>query len=377
MIDDLCQFLDEDSNDIESSREPNADEQFNEVSTDNDPDEQANINIEYVLQLIRNQGEVDDDRPSTLVLSKSIKDQISKIREISNVFRKSCNNALLLKSTANIKLTLDCKTRWSSLFKMIKSFLDNYKEIRKCLLDIDKEDLLTTIDKGKLEQLREALKLFDESRLDFSREDCNFENYLDRLAYLESELERLSATSEIHFKLHQALRNRREHNLKRCIHERIYNVLTDVEYQDANLDELIETIEEKVNFFKLNDIIETSEVNQSNVQVEQVDLACENDNSFQAFLRKKKQGKSNNTDLNPKERIKKEILDFKRGGTLTPDLILLLTMIKQIIPTSVIVERLFSHMTFLLTKIRNRLAAVTLNNILIVRTFFNVKSQFY
>lgn len=73
--------------------------------------------------------------------------------------------------------------------------------------------------------------------------------------------------------------------------------------------------------------------------------------------------------------IRKELASFRKGERLSTNLETIFKSIKDIRSTSVSVERLFSSCSYILNKYRNRLDAITLNNIITLRFYFNMKNK--
>lgn len=368
MCDDLVGLLESDAeNDGDSNSAKRQKTNECDMETENEPiDTEYEQDFENLLNLLNQRTIVDEN------LNEDFKEQIELVRKTVKVFRKP-NNARLLKERTGIILKLDCNTSWSSMYDMVKQFLENFKEIQSCLLDIDEEGLMNTIEKKLLEDLIDALESFDIVRRDLISESCNFGEALDRLSWLEYDLKDKSSVSNIHSKLYETLVARREANRRESIHERIYLTLTDVNYNDFDLEQVFESIFKRYSFLKRDETNETN-VNTMNepTQLSEKEIAYRN------FFKQKKarQETLNNSEI-LKLKIKEDIFRYKRSNIIGAELQTVLDSIVDIIPTSLIVERLSSTQAFIQTNIRDRLQAITLNNILILRTFFNLKTVFF
>ncbi len=103
---------------------------------------------------------------------------IKKVRTIVRLFRKSpVSNDLLLQNCQQeygkqLGLVRDIRTRWNSLLKSIKRFLEIKTAVGKTLIDLNKMDLFPEKDEvDVLEHLAEALDLVETASLALSRRD--------------------------------------------------------------------------------------------------------------------------------------------------------------------------------------------------------------
>ena len=94
----------------------------------------------------------EEDAESTISIVDGIRTVISKQRVLVKVFRKSllkndaCRRTLHNINMHEKQLTLDVKTRWNSMVRMVDSYLKIRPRVSKVLIDIHEQHLVFIID---------------------------------------------------------------------------------------------------------------------------------------------------------------------------------------------------------------------------------------
>lgn len=112
-------------------------------------------------QIVRNKYDIKPELPQSkqiaTELNKEMLPIVSRVRKMVKMFRYPKASRILKKYT-NLKLILDCKTRWTSLEKMIGRFLDVKDAIKKACIDMKMPFDFSNLQIITLENLREILQ---------------------------------------------------------------------------------------------------------------------------------------------------------------------------------------------------------------------------
>lgn len=362
------QQQEDDSSDQQVREDDPSDQQ---VQEDDSSDEQVQANLQFIMDLLKMPG------PSIpvgerLELSSEYAVLISVIREIVKFFRQSCNQKEELKRAIGRALILDCQTRWSSMFDMVKLFLDNLPGIKQCLVGSKLEHLITQIDSDLLATMVDALGAFDEVRKILSSDDSTIGDALATFEWLKVELDK---PTELHQKLLTVFEDRLNKYIKDNLHIRVYLCITDADYHDPNLNELVSEI---VRLFQwLNPPRQTAAEEEQPVTT--VPASLSKGDSMRMFLKSRKPTSSSSSTRKPDlpKKVKSELLMYRGDDDLPHELTVVRSALESILSSTVIVERLFSNCQLVNSKIRNRMEVSTLNDIVILKSFFNLKDKFY
>lgn len=168
----------------------------------------------------------DNAEPNELIDDFNLFQLIKKIRSVATMFRRSPtrNDEILQKYVveefgADFPLTLDCKTRWSSLLSMVERFYKLKSCVLKALIDIKSKITFSDEEMETIKTLIEILlpvKLAVEA---LCREDATL---LTANTTLEFLLANIGSGTEIHDKMKAAL--------KRRISERLTNLSNVLQY---------------------------------------------------------------------------------------------------------------------------------------------------
>ena len=101
--------------------------------------------------------------------------------------------------------------------------------------------------------------------------------------------------------------------------------------------------------------------------------------SMRMFLKSRKPTSSSSSTRKPDlpKKVKSELLMYRGDDDLPHELTVVRSALESILSSTVIVERLFSNCQLVNSKIRNRMEVSTLNDIVILKSFFNLKDKFY
>lgn len=191
------------------------------------------------------------------------------------------------------------------------------------------------------------------------------------------------------YNLKMYLESRLKSNLMRSLHLRILRALIKRDYVDENEKELmgemssiLKSLSSNTNYNDKennnNQIDLDSNNNESSHQInlESSEKDLELDKIFENYVNSKKSEPVRRKQVSNFDTIiKKELSNFRKGDKLGSNLEIIFNKIKNIRSTSVSVERLFSTCSYIVNKYRNRMDAVTLNNIIMLRFYFNMKTK--
>ena len=311
---------------------------------------------------------------------------IKKIRKIVRKFRKSPvkNDSFLqpeiLKDLGkNLKLILDCKTRWGSMLAMIKRFLQVHKQLKQAMIMMDETFDITDQDIEKLEHLQAALEPIEQLSIVLGKRDTTL---IDSEAIIELTINLLDEqNTDISNELKESLINevskRRNTTLVHLI-----EFLKDPAYVKKRKDFLGEPIIK-------NDVIqlakqllkrlfsvqtESTEETSEDTLDESTETRSRNELSVQErfvlALKKSKAVPEPKTQEIGNALVKKEISLFEEKGERPHYLELLYQALLTIPPTSVESERAFSSTGLFVTKIRSSLGDNTIDALVFLRNYY-------
>ena len=136
-------------------------------------DEQDDEDEDSTLDIVN----VDEDQP--MVLQDNIADVISNVRKDVKFFRKSPKSNELLQNNVKcdfkheLKLILDVKTRWNSLYDMLQRYVKLRSCVVKTFIDIAKSSAVSDADFDICKQLVQVLEPVQLTSDAFCRRDAN------------------------------------------------------------------------------------------------------------------------------------------------------------------------------------------------------------
>lgn len=112
-------------------------------------------------------------------LRTDLKEVLDRIRKVVKIFKNSPVRNNILQSYVKehngkeLKVLLDCKTRWNSSCTMIERFLSIQSSIQKALVDLNMQDMLQIPDLKKIEELLQVLNPIKLAVEALSKNDAN------------------------------------------------------------------------------------------------------------------------------------------------------------------------------------------------------------
>jgi len=355
---------------------------------DNDEDDDEELNFLNSGLNILPQNDFIQDIPD-LTNECNINVIIQEIRKVVMYFKRSPtkNDTILQKYVKaeygkEIKLLLDCKTRWNSLLAMLERFILLKTSIQKSLIDLNHPIHLEDSDYNLITEITDVLAPVKLTVEAIGRRDANLCTADAAFKFLFEEL----------FEKNSILANK----MRICLIDRIKmrrrpelsGVLSYLQNPHDDYDQIMYLKDlfslPKSDFIK-KQIIKLIEriynEQQQRFEVEQTE--SESITLTQFTLKEKLEfeiSKSNRT-IDPKTHIetnlikiiRKELNLFENGGTRGHHLELAFKYLMSIPPTSIESERAFSAAAYIGNKLRSRLGDETLDALLFLRSYFQNK----
>lgn len=337
-------------------------------SSDEEEDDLGNIEIHYG----KTQNEITD--------RFNIKPIIEKVRKITKMFRKSpTKNDVLQKYVKEdlgkeLKLILDCKTRWNTLFSMCKRFAELEIPIKKALIDLK----YPPVTEKEFEVINLIVKVLNPIKATVEalcRNDMNLCKADAALSFMTNELTSMGCT--LSDELNESLQKRIKE--RRTIYSTLLNFLKNPNLK-SKMDEDFEMFLIKNEITNLMSRFKTNTTH--NLSVEEIsvsdsdeDIVIEETITIEkklndAIKNVKSPIKSINTVTDDiKSSIDSEIKLFVSGGIRGTYLQAAYNHLLTILPTSVDCERCFSSASYIGNKIRSSLSDETLDAIIFLRAF--------
>lgn len=324
--------------------------------------------------------------------SYGIHSTISKVRKLVKCFKRSptkndiLQNYVRAEHTKELKLILDCRTRWSSLFIMLQRFFLLKNSIKKATIDLNlTDDLLTDAEFnliGEIVQILDPIKTAVEA---LCQRDMNLYKADIVLKFMLSEIGKIQ--SPLSTQLEMKLRTRIDQ--RRTVLSSIISYLHVPTENDT--EELFKTLSRKriqqeiynliKNYVKFNSTstssVEIVDEAESEDELPLANLLIKQNVSLKEKLKEALEKTSkpqkpviryNNIDL--AKIILQEMEFFENGTGRGFHLQLAYDMLMTIPPTSVEAERTFSIAGILCSKIRSSLSDDTLDHLIFLRNFF-------
>lgn len=308
-----------------------------------------------------------------------VKPLIEKIRKIVKMFRRSpTKNDILQKyvkeeNGKELKLIIDCCTRWNTLFDMCQRFCELENPLKKTLIDLklqqfsDDEFMLVKKVVAVLNPIKITLEALCRRDMDLCKADAALVFMLNEIKEINCDLSR---------DLYKALLKRIQE--RRTISSTVLNFLKNPDIKsdfDKHLDITSIKFEIKQLILRLlkknNPTDETQDV---------VDLSLNEESQNQinnsiaqkledAIAKCKSPQKCITKKENIDDQLSKEIDIFISGGMRGKYLQECYKYLKTVLPTSVECERCFSTASYVGNKIRSRLSDETLNALIFLRNY--------
>lgn len=378
--DDLLSALDNESDHSESDVQSEAgsiiedDEIFTDGHTDDSEienhDAECDLNdLNTCSNEMQNSDEVDKH------LSFIYEDQLKLIRKTISEFKYSTNSNEILQKYVNqthgksLELFLDVKTRWSSVYLMVKRFLLLKDEIEKAIIDLkrlNKKDysFMDNINYNLLKELVEALEIIKIASDNLCKKEATIDHAIVIFEEINKSLEEINSTTSQ--RLQRSLNIRQSERF--MIHFTVYKFLNyNLSLKKNEESPVIEFIRTYYYNFNKNDQDNSNDESDTDDNLNEIDKLSFEDRIKRRLNEKNKMKKNIGEG---KDLVKQEVRHFKSTGNLGKILRYVNDSIKTIKPTSVECERIFSNANFIFNKYRKRLHPKTLNIILFLRNYF-------
>jgi len=264
-----------------------------EVSNLKDIDENDEVDSEndedLGLQIHNEEREINDE----ICLNEIIGPLIEKIRKIVRIFRRSPtrNDDFLQKHVKaelgkELKLILDCKTRWNSLLFMLERFYQLKSCVQKALIDVKieisftKEELdIVSFIIAALAPVKRSVEALCSRETDLYQADITLEFMLDELSKQESFLSKklktalLNWISERRYKYADLFNFLQESNIQEREHDN-YGI-----FHQTSKSSFITQIVSLIERLYFNDATETEVTESENIDSEEADDVDIPDNS--------------------------------------------------------------------------------------------------
>jgi len=306
---------------------------------------------------------------------------INKVRRIVRMFKRSpTKNDILQKYILEdhgkeLKLLLDCRTRWSSLFTMLERFNFVSISIQKCLIDLKSHLSFTNKELSIIVDIISALEPVKLTVEVLCRKDSNLLTATSALQFMIKKLD--INGSAICRQMSEALKLR----IKERILPELYGVLQYL-HNPSNAEEDFDVFEMPSKLSIRKYIQKTVErlapiENSTTESAPLPDLAPEANLSMQEQLQLAiDKGKSTTSSISSQSAnnlnlvLRREMALYEGGGGLGFHLKMVYNFLLTIPPTSVDAERAFSAAGVLCTKFRSRLNDETVDSLCFLRGFF-------
>ena len=291
-----------------------------------------------------------------------------------------------------LSLLLDRKTRWNSLIAMIERFILLKKPVSKALIDISSAERIDLIDLEILENICICLKPIEMAVSALSRRDATLLSAEGIYRFFMDQFEKISSISFSH-ELKSAVEfrfsERRQYDIIN-LHRFLHNPTTQTHRSTIpSKHKLVSTAKHLLVRLFPSSVVDCEILNigesSNEIQVEQ-ETSCEigdftNSNCMQVteiMLGELENAICQSTttkfnipiQTNLDHIIKNEMDLFRKTGTESKHLTLLLEALDSIPPTSVESERAFSAAGLFITKIRSRLGDDTLDSLCFLKSYF-------
>lgn len=310
-----------------------------------------------------------------------IKPIIEKVRKAVRMFRKSPSKNEILQSYVKqekgkeLKLILDCRTRWNTLFEMCQRFCDLEIPVKKALIDL-KMQTFSEHEFNLIKQIVNTLTPIKITLEALCRRDMTLCKADAALAFMVKEISAINC--DLSKDLNRSLRKRIEE--RRTVYATLSNFLKNPNKKsdfDNQLDMILIKTELKLLILRFaknhgtNSSITSLEINDSTSDEELFDVPISivqklND-AIEECKSPTKALNSTNDDLETQLSI--EIDLFVSGGIRGKCLQSAYSYLETILPTSVDCERCFSTAAYVGNKIRSRLSDETLDALIFLRNY--------
>lgn len=328
----------------------------------------------------------------SLALARSFKDVINKVRKAVIFFRPSPTRAETLYKYAleegkkDLRLILDCKTRWSSLADMLARFLTLKVVVQKALIDYDNHITFSEEEMKRLEELSNTMNVIKATVEVLCEENANLimtetalKFMIEKLGEIHNEVSR-----DLLVSLKQRIGERRLPELSGTLKyldnsAKFYNEgMSSYPFENPHNIVIKNTIVKLNSYFESSSDSEDRSRSSPYVQTE-TESNDKNSMSMKDQLRRKLQNdaaeslqlrQSGDEVLDLGTKIQVEMGLFDGGGQRGTHLTRAYNLLLSIPPSSVEAERVFSSASYLCNRLRTKMNADTLDALSFLRSYY-------
>ena len=307
---------------------------------------------------------------------------ITKVRKIVKMFRKSPTKNDVLQQyvkdehNKELKLILDCKTRWSSLLDMLQRFIFLENSIKKATIDLKcmslnefEFDVIKDV-AGILHPIKVTIEALCARDMNLFKCDAALNFMLQEIKQYQSVL-----SKDLFAKLVQRIKQRR------TVLSDVFSFLNnpnntnELNYDFCKAPSITSIKKELKNMIlkfenkPLCELNESTEMNESSEDIE-VNEAVSLKDKLNLVLKQSSSPSLNRKNYSINSALMKEIDIFINGGDRGYYLQKLYEYLSTVQPTSVEAERCFSSSGYICSKYRSRLDDKTLNALIFLRFYF-------
>ncbi|CAH1637000.1 unnamed protein product [Spodoptera littoralis] len=319
---------------------------------------------------------------------------INKVRKVAKLFRKSPTKQTILNKYVEedfhreLKLIIDCKTRWSSLAEMLERFLKLKICVRKALIDIGSGIEFTESEYSTLEAISDSLNILKVTLEALCRRDANLLTADTALNFCLQKLNSLQTSLSVSLANSLCTRIKENRLIEASILQYLHNPSKYFEnkldpraFNTFNNDEVtlsLKQLYERLNKVTTEKSIDSNYSENSNANdfndiataeltclTAKEQLACELENLLKP---QKIETQTSTHDLQTTLHVEKAL--FENGGDRGKHLNQCYNYLLSIPPTSVEAERAFSNAGYFCNKIRSSLSEKSLNALCFLRAYF-------
>ena len=304
-------------------------------------------------------------------LHMSYKELIEKIRNIVKIIRRSDAKRKYLLNTT---LPLDIKIRWNSLLTMLRAFVRNWSQIKSIILDFELDYFLSEQDKARIMELIQFLVPFEKATSKLSSSSVDFCDIQHIINYLKSKLlEQNTTFAEDTIVEFEKLISRRFN--KKLADNFAFLTTGSGDYDFTFLYHdwyrLFRENQKERNISKHNDIQTTQEptfISLKNIRNEEDELHTfiRAENERIKFETKQKNNKDEDNSI---KCFLSELDVIKSTGKRGTMLDLLYGTYKSMKPSTVEVERVFSHGSKIYTLLRKKMSPELMDALIFLRFY--------
>lgn len=300
--------------------------------------------------------------------SFSFKENINIVRQIAIFFKNSAVRSDLFKSKCREKfqkeqqLSLDCKTRWNSMLKMLETFIKLYDVTKEALNELGSEHLLTNLNLELIKSIALALKPVEVTLNAMSEKKATLRTAYIAINFMREKL------NEQESDISRALLK----NIDHYINNRINCGIMDLMNSLNNLNKIPSKASIELATVLMNRLFPSSNTSSDEETVNDIQLISNDEvPSLEDELRVLLEAPiATPPRVDRFKKLRQEFSLSKSNGELTDNLKRLLDAINTIKPTSIDSERAFSVANNFCTKIRSRLSDKSLHALVFLKYYF-------